>query len=94
MSNKQFSFYAMDQDGNEVECIALNFKFYEKTGKNYIVYTDNSVDPVDGCTRVFASIFNPDSDDMILYPIETEEEWDFVHNMLSELETEDDEENQ
>ena len=94
MSNKQFSFYAMDQDGNEVECIALNFKFYEKTGKNYIVYTDNSVDPVDGCTRVFASIFNPDSDNMILYPIETEEEWDFIHNMLSELETEDDGESQ
>ncbi|MBR6509003.1 MAG: DUF1292 domain-containing protein [Clostridia bacterium] len=94
MSNRQFTFCAMDRDGKEIECVALNFKFNEQTGKNYIVYTDNSVDPADGCTKVFASIFNPDADDMVLHPIETEEEWDFVHSMLSELETESDQENQ
>lgn len=56
----------------------------EETGKSYIVYTDNSVDE-DGNTQVFEPIYNPDSDEQRLMPIETEKEWKIIEIILEEL---------
>jgi uncharacterized protein YrzB (UPF0473 family) len=46
------SFKVMNDDGIEVECEVLFSFESEETGKNYIVYTDNTLDEDDN-TRVF-----------------------------------------
>lgn len=48
------------------------------------MYTDNSVDE-NGNTQVFASIYNPDSDEQRLMPVETEKEWKIIESILDEL---------
>ena len=48
------------------------------------MYTDNSVDE-NGNTQDFASIYNPDSDEQRLMPIETEKEWRIIEIILDEL---------
>jgi uncharacterized protein YrzB (UPF0473 family) len=68
MMNESMSFTVMDENGREVKCEAL---FTFETGKSYMVYTDNSVDAA-GNTQVYASIYDPESDEQKLSPIETE----------------------
>lgn len=87
MENEQMTFVVINDEGKEIECEALFTFESEETGKNYIVYTDNSVDR-DGNTQVFASIYNPDSDEQRLLPIETEKEWKIIEVILEELQAE------
>ena len=84
MMNESMSFTVLDENGREVNCEALFTFASEETGKSYIVYTDNSVD-AEGSTQVFASIYNPDSDEQRLMPIETEKEWKIIEIILEEL---------
>lgn len=56
----------------------------EETGKNYIVYTDNTTDE-DGNTDVFASILESDVNENLLQPIESEEEWSMIETLIEEL---------
>ena len=58
MANENLSFTVINSDGFEVECEVLFTFESEETGKNYIVYTDNTVDE-DGNTKVYASIYDP-----------------------------------
>ena len=82
--DEKSTFVIINDDGEEVECEIL-FTFENKeTKKNYIVYTDNSVDE-NGETLVFANVYNPDKDDEVLLPIETEEEWDMIEKIFEEL---------
>ena len=71
---------------NTVIAIVADIFIYEneKTGVNYIAYTDNTMDK-DGNTKVYASIFDPEQDDPELLPIETEEEWQLINNILESL---------
>ena len=57
-----------------------------ETGKNYIVYTDNTTDE-HGNTKVYASIFNPNEPDSKLTAIETEKEWKIIQTILEELQS-------
>jgi len=83
LENEEFTFTVTDENGKEQQCtILLTFESNE-TGKNYIVYTDNTMDE-EGNTRVFASIYDPDSSDGRLLPIETEEEWQLIERLLME----------
>ena len=56
----------------------------DETGKSYMVYTDNSVDE-DGNTRVYASIYNPNQDEIKLEPIESDKEWKIIETILEEI---------
>lgn len=87
MKNEEYAFTVLDENGKEVECEVIVTFESDETGKNYIVYTDNTLDE-NGCTKVFASIFDPNSDDMVLQPIETEKEWAIVGLILEELQSE------
>ena len=49
-----------------------------------MVYTDNTVDE-DGNTRVYASIYNPEADEVKLEPIETDKEWKIIETILNEI---------
>ena len=65
--------------GERIKCNALFTFESDETGKNYIVYTDNTIDE-NGNKKVYASTFNPK-----LGPIETDEEWKVIENILNKL---------
>lgn len=78
------TFKVMNDDGIEVECEVLFTFESDETKKNYIVYTDNTLDE-DGNTKVYASIYNPDEEETKLLPIETDKEWKIIETILEEL---------
>lgn len=84
------TFTVINDTGEEIKCEILFTYENEKTGVNYIAYTDNSTDE-DGNTKVYASIFDPEQEDPELLPIETEEEWQLINSILESL-TDSDEE--
>lgn len=83
----EMRFTVINDEGREVECEVLFTFESEETGKNYIVYTDDTVDE-DGNTKVYASIYDPNSDESKLLPIETEKEWRIIEVILDELQSE------
>ena len=78
------TFKVMNDDGIEVECEVLFTFESDETKKNYIVYTDNTLDE-NGNTKVYASIYNPDEEETKLLPIETDKEWKIIETILEEL---------
>ncbi len=84
---EKMTFKVLNDEGKEVECEVLFTFESDETKKNYIVYTDNTLDE-DGNTKVYASIYNPDEDETKLLPIETEKEWKIIETILDELQKE------
>lgn len=80
-------FTVVNDQGASIECEVLFTFESEENNKNYIVYTDNTVDE-EGNTRVFASIYDPHTDQSKLLPIETEKEWRIIETILEELQQE------
>ena len=89
----ELKFKAVDAEGRQIDCDALFMFESPETEKNYIVYTDNSIDD-EGNTRVYASIYNPEDLKMAegedlaaleLIPIETEKEWKIIETILEEM---------
>lgn len=87
MERENMTFTVINDEGKEVECEVLFTFESEETKKNYIVYTDNTLDQ-EGNTKVFASIYDPNSDESKLLPIETEKEWKTIEVILEELQEE------
>jgi uncharacterized protein YrzB (UPF0473 family) len=87
MSEETMTFKVINDEGKEVECEVLFTFESDETKKNYIVYTDNTLDE-EGNTKVYASIYNPDEDETKLLPIETEKEWKIIETILEELQNE------
>ena len=82
------SFTVINDEGKEIECDVLFTFDSDETKKSYIVYTDNTKDK-DGNIQVYASIFNPNSNDSTeLLPIETEKEWKVIETILESLQEE------
>lgn len=77
-------FTIVNDNGEEIKCEILFTYEDEKTKKNYMAYTDNTIDE-EGNTKVYASIFNPEEENPVLLPIETEEEWKLIEGILSSL---------
>ena len=77
MKEERMTFNITNDEGQEVECEVLFTFESDETGKNYMVYTDNTVDE-EGNTKVYASIYNPDEEDQTLQPIETDKEWTII----------------
>lgn len=85
-------FNAITPEGMLVECETLLTFESTETGRSYIVYTDNTTDE-DGNTTVYASIYDPAAVEfnessglaaLSLIPIETEDEWLIVEQILQE----------
>lgn len=107
-TNGTIRFKAFDDAGRQIDCVTLFMFDSPETGKNYIVYTDNSLDE-EGNTKVYASIYNPDEiktfntydekseDDNVygalqLKPIETEKEWTIIERILEQMQAQIDSE--
>lgn len=84
---EKMTFKVVNDEGKEVECEVLFTFESDETKKNYIVYTDNTLDE-EGNTKVYASIYNPDEDETKLLPIETDKEWKIIETILEELQNE------
>lgn len=83
------TFTIVNDNGEEIKCEILFTYEDEKTKKNYMAYTDNTLDE-EGNTKVYASIFNPEEENPVLLPIETEEEWKMIEGILTSLSSEQD----
>ena len=83
--NNEFEIF--NDRGEKIVCNALFTFESDETGKNYIVYTDNTTDE-EGNTKVYASIYTPDQDETKLEPIETDKEWKIIETILDELQKE------
>ena len=91
--NETVKFTAIDEEGRQFECEALFIFESPETKKNYIVYTDHSIDN-EGNTKVYASIYDQKdikTDDELaalpLKPIETEKEWKIIETILNEMQS-------
>ena len=80
--DEMMTFTVTNDQGEEVECEVL--VTFEREGKDYIVYTDNTLDE-EGNTNVFASIMVTEGEQCKLLPIETAEEWAIIEQLLEEL---------
>ena len=78
------TFTIVNDNGEEIKCEILFTYEDEKTKKNYMAYTDNTIDD-EGNTKVYASIFNPEEENPVLLPIETDEEWKLIESILNSL---------
>ncbi|MBQ9014123.1 MAG: DUF1292 domain-containing protein [Bacilli bacterium] len=87
---KENTFTIINDEGKEITCEILFTYEDEKTKKNYIAYTDNTTDE-EGNTKVYASIYNPEEENPVLLPIESDEEWNLIEGILSSLTKEDEE---
>ena len=87
MKEEQMKFKVIDDKGNEIECEVLFTFDSDETNKSYIVYTDDTTDE-EGNTKVYASTYTPNSENLNLKPIETEKEWKIIETILNELQDE------
>lgn len=84
MRDEKMNFTVIDDNGKEIECEVLFTFESDETNKNYIVYTDNTVDE-EGNTKVYASVYEPNEEDLKLTAIESEKEWKVIETILTEL---------
>lgn len=85
--DKENKFKVIDRNGKEIEFEVLFTFESDETNKNYMVYTDNSIDE-NGNTRVYASVFMPDAEPLELLPVETEREWKIIETILESIQEE------
>lgn len=78
------TFQIINDEGKVIECEVLFTYEDDETGKNFIGYTDNTVDK-DGNTMVYASLYDPNEDDPDLIPIEDDRDWELVGAILEAL---------
>lgn len=83
-NNERMTFKIKNEQGKELEYEVLFTFESEETNKNYIVYTDNTTDD-EGNTRVYASNYTGEGEQMTLSPIETEKEWKIINTILEEI---------
>ncbi|MBQ9744062.1 MAG: DUF1292 domain-containing protein [Clostridia bacterium] len=88
MDDRKMSF--IDDEGKETICEILFTYHSDEFNKNYVVFMDTETE------EVSAGIYNSDDEgEGDLFPVETEEEWAMLEELLEEyaesLEDEDDE---
>lgn len=81
--DQEMKFTITNEEGKEITCEILFTFDSEETGKNYIVYTDNTKDE-EGNIKVYASIYDP-NDTTKLEPITTDKEWKIIQIVLDEV---------
>ena len=87
MQEEKMTFKIFNDEGKEIECEVLFTFESNETGKNYMVYTDNTEDD-EGNIKVYASIYNPEEKEPKLEPIETDKEWEIVETILKQVQEE------
>lgn len=81
------SFTLINDEGKEVKYDVLFTFDSDDTKKSYIAYTDNTYDE-DGNISVYASTYDPNSEEMILGEITTDKEWKVIETILNTIQKE------
>jgi uncharacterized protein YrzB (UPF0473 family) len=95
MEHGENNITVVDENGNEQLCEVLFTFDSEEFGKSYVLYYPLGADESDDEEiEIHASSFLPteDNQDGELMPIETDEEWDMIEEMLETFLAESDEE--
>ncbi|WP_423407493.1 DUF1292 domain-containing protein [Heyndrickxia sp. MSNUG] len=95
MDHGENNITVVDENGNEQLCEVLFTFDSEEFGKSYVLYYPIGADESDDEEiEIHASSFMPteDKQDGELMPIETDEEWDMIEEMLETFLAEQDEE--
>lgn len=84
----------VDEEGNEQLCEILLTFDSEEFGKSYVLYYPIGADEDDEEIEIHASAFipNDENEEGDLMPIETDEEWDLIEEMLNTFLEEEEEE--
>ncbi|PLR93766.1 DUF1292 domain-containing protein [Bacillus sp. T33-2] len=91
MEHGENNITVVDENGNEQLCEVLFTFESEEFGKSYVLYYPMGAEEGDDEEiEIHASSFIPseDNDDGELMPIETDEEWDMIEEMLETFLTE------
>lgn len=81
------TFTLMNAEGVETKYDVLFTFDSEDTKKSYIAYTDNTYDE-EGNIQVYASTYDPNSEEMILGEIKTDKEWKVIETILDTIQQE------
>ena len=73
-----------NDNGNEIEYEIIAKISSKENNKDYLVFTANELDE-DDCIITYAYSINPNKKDNNLYPIETDEEYEFIEKLLTNL---------
>lgn len=95
MDHGENNITVVDENGNEQLCEVLFTFDSEEFGKSYVLYYPvGAEDNDDEEIEIHASAFIPseDNEDGELMPIETDEEWNMIEEMLETFLAEQDEE--
>lgn len=87
MMDMENTFKIIDKNGKEIVFEVLFTFESDETGKNYMVYTDNSRDE-NGNIKVYSSVFVPEEEPLRLLPVETEREWKIIETILESIQEE------
>ncbi|MGM9987656.1 MAG: DUF1292 domain-containing protein [Bacillaceae bacterium] len=84
MEEKQIT--VIDEEGNEILCEVLHYFYLDQFNKHYVVISPYEEDE-EGARVIDALTFDPDdeTEEGSLHPIETEEEWDVVEEIINTL---------
>lgn len=85
MNHGENNITVVDDEGNEQLCEVLFTFDSEEFGKSYVLYYPVGEEEDEEEIEIHASAFMPNEDgnDGELVPIETDEEWDLVEEMLN-----------
>lgn len=86
MDHGENNITVVDEQGNEILCEVLFTFDSDEFGKSYVLYYPIGADEGDEeDIEIHASAFMPseDNQDGELMPIETDEEWDLIEEMLN-----------
>lgn len=75
--------FRLIDSGRMVSCRIIKTFKNDKTGINYVAYTDGTLNS-NGNPKIYAPKYFLDDNDYILEPIESNDEWDFIDTALSE----------
>lgn len=81
------SFTLINDEGKEVKYDVLFTFDSDDTKKSYIAYTDNTYDE-EGNISVYASTYDPNSEEMVLGEITTDKEWKVIETILNTIQKE------
>ena len=81
------SFTLINEEGIETKYDVLFTFDSDDTKKSYIAYTDNTYDE-NGNISVYASTYDPNSEEMVLGEITTDKEWKVIETILNTIQKE------
>ena len=83
MNSENKNIFTITNDkGESVECEVVLTIESEEFHKNYIVYTDHTMDDT-GNYNTYASIYDPTGKNLELTPVTSEAEWNMIESILA-----------